>query len=248
MRLSAQSVSPAAWIAAALLVAAARGGSRQDRPAPRAAAMAVVAGCARPTGQPGIWELTDAGPWHESAGAGIGRDEQDALAAGAPGARRYLLAGVAEFVSPEMSRAIGVRGLLLPLPRVNATGILAGGRRVAVKGLHVADDPDRINLTSVVDLGQPCSAPISQSAGRSTSDGVFTAAQDSRGADVYNRECSTCHGERLKGGEGAPALTGDEFAGKWNGRDVADLFDRIRQTMPAPPEQPGKLSAQQYID
>jgi mono/diheme cytochrome c family protein len=89
--------------------------------------------------------------------------------------------------------------------------------------------------------GLPSSAP-------SASTGVFTSTQEGRGAEVYNRECSTCHGERLKGGEGAPALSGSEFAAAWNGRTVGDLFNRIRQTMPAAPEQPGKLSSQQYVD
>ena len=83
---------------------------------------------------------------------------------------------------------------------------------------------------------------------RSVWTGVFTEAQDKRGAAIYSRECSTCHGERLKGGEGAPALTGSEFTANWNGQTVADLFDRIRQTMPAPPEQPGKLTPQQNAD
>ena len=79
-------------------------------------------------------------------------------------------------------------------------------------------------------------------------DGVFTEPQATRGADVYRRECSTCHGERLQGGEGAPALAGSEFQANWNGQSVGDLFDRIRRTMPAPPEQPGKLTPQQDAD
>ena len=83
---------------------------------------------------------------------------------------------------------------------------------------------------------------------RSTSEGVFTAAQQKRGEAVYTRECSTCHGERLKGGEGSPPLTGPEFNDNWNNKTVADLFDKIKQTMPAPPEQPGKLSPEQTSD
>src|SRR5215813_12552474 len=83
---------------------------------------------------------------------------------------------------------------------------------------------------------------------RSTSEGVFTVAQQKRGEAVYTRECSTCHGERLKGGEGSPPLTGTEFNDNWNNKTVADLFDKIKQTMPAPPEQPGKLSPQQTSD
>jgi len=55
-------------------------------------------------------------------------------------------------------------------------------------------------------------------------------------------------GERLEGGEGSPPLTGAEFEANWNDKTVADLFEKIRQTMPAPPEQPGKLTPQQNAD
>src|SRR3954471_22314164 len=89
---------------------------------------------------------------------------------------------------------------------------------------------------------------ISAQSSRSTAEGVFTDAQQKRGEAIYGRECSTCHGERLKGGEGSPPLTGTEFNDNWNDKTVADLFDKIKQTMPAPPEQPGKLSPQQTSD
>ena len=89
---------------------------------------------------------------------------------------------------------------------------------------------------------------LSASQSRSVGTGVFNEAQDKRGAAIYSRECSTCHGERLQGGEGAPPLNGSDFASSWNGQTVGDLFDRIRQTMPAPPEQPGKLTPQQNAD
>ena len=87
-----------------------------------------------------------------------------------------------------------------------------------------------------------------QSPSRTSWDGVFTEAQQKRGEAIYTRECSTCHGERLKGGEGSPPLTGTEFNDNWNNKSVAELFDKIRQTMPAPPEQPGKLTPQQTSD
>ena len=83
---------------------------------------------------------------------------------------------------------------------------------------------------------------------RPLSEGVYTPAQQQRGEAIYTRECSTCHGERLKGGEGSPPLTGAEFDANWNDKTIADLFDKIRQTMPAPPEQPGKLTPQQNAD
>jgi hypothetical protein len=39
---------------------------------------------------------------------------------------------------------------------VNATGVLAAGHKIAVKGLYIQASPPRINLTSVVDLGRSC--------------------------------------------------------------------------------------------
>ncbi len=93
-------------------------------------------------------------------------------------------------------------------------------------------------------------APASSSPApsRSVWDGVYTDAQRKRGAVLYLRECSGCHGEALRGGEGTRALTGPDFNESWNGRTVADLFDKIRRTMPPPPDQPGKLSLQQEAD
>jgi mono/diheme cytochrome c family protein len=96
--------------------------------------------------------------------------------------------------------------------------------------------------------GLPSALDARASQSASSKPGVYTAAQEKRGAAVYNRECSTCHGETLKGGEGAPPLVGPTFTVNYKGQTVADLFTRIRDTMPAPPEQPGKLSAQQYAD
>jgi quinoprotein glucose dehydrogenase len=83
---------------------------------------------------------------------------------------------------------------------------------------------------------------------RTLASGAYSAAQQKRGAATYNRECSTCHGETLKGGEGSPALTGASFASSFDGQPVAALFTRIRETMPAPPEQPGKLTAEETAE
>jgi hypothetical protein len=151
------STSRLAWVAAALIVTLPRGVSGQDLPTPPPRVPIVIAaGCARPTEQPEVWTLTAAGRHRESASPSITRDEQEFLAASPPGNERYLLVGVAEFVSAEASRTVGVRGHLLPASRVNATGMLADGQYVAVKGLYIAGDPQRINLTSVVDLGRQC--------------------------------------------------------------------------------------------
>jgi len=81
---------------------------------------------------------------------------------------------------------------------------------------------------------------------RSVWDGVYTKPQADRGQSTYREECMKCHGENMMGGEGAPALAGDEFQPKWNGKTAGDLFELMRKTMPS--EDPGNLSRRQYAD
>lgn len=76
-----------------------------------------------------------------------------------------------------------------------------------------------------------------------TWDGVYSAEQAKRGAALYADRCANCHGLSLTGGESAPPLTGGEFMSNWNGLTLGDLFDRIRQTMPA--DGPGTLTRAQ---
>jgi quinoprotein glucose dehydrogenase len=81
---------------------------------------------------------------------------------------------------------------------------------------------------------------------RSVWDGVYTDQQAKRGEPVYQKECGACHGDALTGGESAPPLSGGAFLANWNGLTLADLFDRIRKTMPQ--TTPGKLTRQQSAD
>ncbi len=39
---------------------------------------------------------------------------------------------------------------------------------------------------------------------------------------------------------------GNDFAGNWGGKPVADLFEKIKTTMPE--DNPGSLKPQQYAD
>jgi len=83
-------------------------------------------------------------------------------------------------------------------------------------------------------------------AARSVEDGVYTKEQSNRGQKVYQEECMKCHGENGTGGEAAPPLVGVEFLPKWEGKTVAELFTRMRKTMPT--DDPGNLSSRQYSD
>src|SRR5436309_5117858 len=77
---------------------------------------------------------------------------------------------------------------------------------------------------------QPAPPPQEESeqTSRSVWDGVYTEEQSRRGETLSRKECATCHGVGLTGGEAAPALSGDAFLSNWNGLTVGDLFDRIR--------------------
>ncbi len=79
--------------------------------------------------------------------------------------------------------------------------------------------------------------------GQTVWDGVYTAEQAKRGAELYAGQCASCHGLALTGGESAPPLTGGEFMSNWSGLTAGDLFDRIRSTMPA--DKPGTLTRAQ---
>lgn len=77
-------------------------------------------------------------------------------------------------------------------------------------------------------------------------DGVYTDDQAKRGESLYARECASCHGAMLTGGEAAPPLTGGAFLSNWNGLTMGDLFERTRTTMPM--TKPGKLPRETIAD
>ena len=81
---------------------------------------------------------------------------------------------------------------------------------------------------------------------RSVWDGVYTEDQAKRGGALYTKECASCHGPELTGGESAPPLVGAGFMGDWESLTVGDLFERIRTTMPQ--DDPSRLSRQQDAD
>jgi mono/diheme cytochrome c family protein len=81
---------------------------------------------------------------------------------------------------------------------------------------------------------------------RSTADGVYADAQAKRGAELYAKDCASCHMADLTGNPVTPGLAGDEFFQRWQGKSVHELFDRIKTTMPA--LDPGSLTPAQTSD
>ena len=89
------------------------------------------------------------------------------------------------------------------------------------------------------------SSAVGQAQQRTAAQSVYSAAQATRGQQLYEAQCVMCHGEQLQGVVG-PMLAGDLFLTSWGGRPVADLVDKIQKTMPF--QQPGTLSRPQSID
>ena len=80
---------------------------------------------------------------------------------------------------------------------------------------------------------------------RSLSDGVYSAAQATRGQEIYKAQCAECHGNALEGTVGSP-LAGDSFLSDWSARPLSAFVDKIQKTMPF--SAPGSLSRQQSTD
>ena len=105
-----------------------------------------------------------------------------------------------------------------------------------------------ITILALVASISPLNLLLAQTTEESKSvwDGVYTEEQAKRGEPIYRKECASCHGETLTGGESSPPLTGGAFLANWNGLTVGDLFERIRKTMPQ--SAPGRLTRQQDSD
>jgi mono/diheme cytochrome c family protein len=80
---------------------------------------------------------------------------------------------------------------------------------------------------------------------RSVAEGVYSAAQASRGQQIYQAQCADCHGNSLDGGSGPP-LVGESFLSNWSARPLTTLVDKIQKTMPF--SLAGSLSRQQSTD
>src|SRR5438477_4516041 len=77
-------------------------------------------------------------------------------------------------------------------------------------------------------------------------DGIFTPEQARRGKAEFDQTCSRCHNLALIGSERGPAIKGPAFLSHWDKGTVADLFIKIRDTMPE--GGPGTLNEETKID
>jgi mono/diheme cytochrome c family protein len=77
---------------------------------------------------------------------------------------------------------------------------------------------------------------------------TFSAEQSDRGKRTFERQCTECHGDDLKGGmNGGPPLRGNAFEQKFgNGAPASALFLFMSTAMP--PNSPGRFSAKTYAE
>ena len=108
--------------------------------------------------------------------------------------------------------------------------VLAAG--LVVGGASASGAPEAAGPAGVPAAG----ASVAQSAGGSVLDGVFTAAQASRGERTFSDVCAACHDT----GE----FSGGRFRISWVGRPVGELFETISTLMPE--ADPGSLSPAEY--
>ena len=67
---------------------------------------------------------------------------------------------------------------------------------------------------------------------------MYTAAQASRGEEMYFAMCITCHPKGY--------YTGDSFKKNWGGRPLSDLYDWVLNKMPK--NDPGSLTPAESVD
>ena len=95
-------------------------------------------------------------------------------------------------------------------------------------------------------LGTAIVAAQAKPSGKTVWDGVYTDAQAERGRASYQQSCAACHREDLRGDSTAPSLVGESFTFLWGDMEVGELLARMQKLMP--PERPGSLPPQTYID
>ncbi len=113
-----------------------------------------------------------------------------------------------------------------------------GGRIGGVAGIAVA--------CAVVLAACAVTTTAGADAATTTWDSVYTAGQAGRGKALLDRHCAVCHAGNLGGTQAAPAIAGLEMLYVWDGRNLDELLQYLRVSMP--PGQAGSLTDQEYTD
>src|SRR6185436_3790233 len=83
-----------------------------------------------------------------------------------------------------------------------------------------------------------------QSERRTVWNGVYSAAQATRGQEAFTNNCVRCHGSALTGGSAAP-LKGERFFEKWREDSLQSLYNYMSTYMP---RNSARLTDAVYLD
>jgi len=100
--------------------------------------------------------------------------------------------------------------------------------------------------TAALCIAGGLTAPVPLAAGQPAQDGIHTAEQAENGRADYTRSCAICPRPALRGPFASPPLAGPNFLSFWGDLTPLELVERIRDTMP--PDRPGRLGDQTYLD
>ncbi len=103
-----------------------------------------------------------------------------------------------------------------------------------------------VTAAAVFAIALPGLLQAQTAAMRSVWDGVYTQAQADRGKAAFEQNCAKCHGGQLQGMDEIPPLSGGHFMADWETQSIADLVQRIHNTMPM--DNPGALSTASSTD
>ena len=115
--------------------------------------------------------------------------------------------------------------------------ILAGGPWRSLRGSIAATVIATVFGGSALAAQDEEAQEAEAEAGATTTQGVFSEEQATRGEDVFYNICAECHFEEDFGGP---------FIQSWVGASVKDLVDEIVATMPE--DNPGGMPTEQYLD
>jgi len=99
-----------------------------------------------------------------------------------------------------------------------------------------------LGIAAVMAVASPA---LAQDAAKSIQDGVYTADQADRGAELVGDNCALCHGNTLRGSPAGPSIMSG-FFDKWGGKPLSELYTYISTEMPL--DNPGGLAPDEYAD
>jgi mono/diheme cytochrome c family protein len=76
--------------------------------------------------------------------------------------------------------------------------------------------------------------------------GLYADVQVKRGEALYKNICVMCHGSNMRIGGVGPGLAGPRFVARWKDKGVAEIYDKIKTTMPQ--DAAGSLTPEQAAD